>query len=297
VCVAIALCTATAAAYGDDPVAPEGEAPGTPPPQTDAPAMPAPERPSEAKPAPPPASRRFNYEGAIGPVVAIGPGDTARLSTKFTPGIFIRWDHWTLTNESGFVTRRDEVDTRPGLSAELVSDEHWRASMGLRIDRGREVSDTDALKGLQDVRGTVRGRLTVTYDLGNSASAGMNTSVDLLGHGGGVLVDLSLNKTFPITPRVWWGVGVAVSAADQRYMQSYFGTSQQSTTAGAEAYRPSAGLRSTSVGISLRGELGERWIGFAGAGYSVLLGPARDSPGIQPTGWGINGGIAWRFWW
>jgi outer membrane scaffolding protein for murein synthesis (MipA/OmpV family) len=90
---------------------------------------------------------------------------------------------------------------------------------------------------------------------------------------------------------------VAVTAADQRYMQSYFGTSQQSTTSGAEPYRPSGGLRDTSVGISLRGEVGERWIGFVGAGYSVLLGPARDSPGIRTTGWGINGGLAWKFWW
>jgi len=293
VCVAITLCSGMAVACDAGAACPD-EAPGTPPPETDVPVAPALVPPSPPKPTPPP---RPTFEGAIGLVMAVTPGDTTHFSTNFTPGLFLRWERWTLTNESGFVTQREEVDVRPGLTAELVRDQHWRANLGLRIDRGREVSDTEALDGLQDVRATVRGRLSVTYDLGHGASAGMNATADLLGHGGGVLVDLSLNRTFPITPRVWWGVGVAVSAADQRYMQSYFGTSQQSTTSGAEAYRPSAGLRDTSVGISLRGEFGERWIGFAGAGYSVLLGPARDSPGIRTTGWGINGGLAWKFWW
>lgn len=274
---------------------PVTEPPVTEPPATEVPAVPPPARPSAAGPAPPP--RRFKYEGAIGPVIAVGPGDTSGLSTHFTPGIFIRWDRWVLTNESGFVTRRDEVEVTPGLSAELLRDEHWRANTGLRIDRGRQVSDTQAADGLQDVRATLRGRLTVTYDFGNGLAAVMNTSVDLLGHDGGVVVDLSVNKTFPIGLKTWWGVGVAISAADQRYMQSYFGTSP-SEISGSAPYRPGAGLRDAGVGVSLRSEIGERWIGFVGAGYSVLLGPARDSPGItRTTGWGVNGGLAWRFWW
>ena len=302
--VAVALCAGAAAACRAGTAASEGEPAATPSPPDEVPAAPMPEAESPATPPPPgppspttgKPSSRPTLEGAIGPVWAVGPGEKARFSNDFGVGIFIRWDRWTLTNASGFVTRRDEVETRPGLTAELVRHEHWRANTGLRIDRGREVSGTEALDGLQDVPATVRGRLSVTYDFGHGVSAGMNTNVDLLGRGGGVLVDFSLNRTFPIGPRAWWGIGAAITAADQRYMQSYFGTSQQPPS-GAAPYRPGAGLRDTSVGISLRGEIGERWIGFAGAGYSVLLGPARDSPGARATGWGVNGGLAWKFWW
>jgi len=287
--VAVTLATAAPAAHGDETPPAAGDDPAASSSgDAQAPATVAP--PGDANPAP----RRFRYEAAIGAVLALGPGDTTRVSGKFTPGVFIRWDRWTLTNQSGFVTRREDVEVRPGLSGELLSADKWRVNAGLRLDRGREASDSDTLAGRQAVRATLRGRLTVTRDFGDSLSAVMNTSADLLGHDGGVLADLSLNKTFPIGPKAWWGAGVGVSAADERYMRSYYGTSQTATT---PAYTPGAGWRDASFGLSLRGEIGERWIGFVGAGYSVLLGPARASPGVRPTGWGVNGGLAWRFWW
>lgn len=257
-------------------------------------------RPTPGEPPVVPPAPRFEVEGAIGPVVAISPeyrGGT-HFASKFTPGLFLRWGRYTLTNAGGFVTRREDDDVRRGLAADLVRDEHWRANLGLRIDRGREISDDAAFNGLQHVRATVRARLTVTRDLDDSLSVGTSASADLLGRGGGVLVDLSLNKTIPVAPRAWWRLGVALTAADQRYMQSYFGTTpQQAGNPAGVTYSPDAGLRDVSAGISLRGELGQRWIGFVGAGYTILLGPARDSPGAQPTGWGVNGGLAWRFWW
>jgi outer membrane scaffolding protein for murein synthesis (MipA/OmpV family) len=46
----------------------------------------------------------------------------------------------------------------------------------------------------------------------------------------------------------------------------------------------------------VRSELGERWVGYVGAGASRLLGPAAASPlSKRLWGWGLNGGIAWRF--
>lgn len=292
VVAAMAVCSAVAAQGQDDMPALEE------PPAVAAEQPPA-EPASREKPAPPPPKSHADIEGAIGPVVSITPEyqGAARWATKVTPGIFIRWGRFTLTNASGFVTRREDDDVFRGLAADFVRTKQWRVNLALRIDRGRNSSDSAALSGLQDVRSTVRGRLIVTRWFDDGIGATLGTSADLLGRGGGTLLDLGLNKTFPIAPKAWWNVGVGVAAADQRYMQSYFGiTPQQAASSGYAVYTPSSGLRDASAGISLRGELGDNWVGFTGLGYSHLLGPASASPLSQRQwSWGINGGLAWRF--
>ena len=73
----------------------------------------------------------------------------------------------------------------------------------MRLDRGRDINDAEALAGLQQVRATVRARLSVTRDISDSLNIGTSASADLLGHGGGLLVDVSVNKTIPISPTAW----------------------------------------------------------------------------------------------
>jgi outer membrane scaffolding protein for murein synthesis (MipA/OmpV family) len=251
-----------------------------------------------ASPRPPPPSPRIPFEGAIGPVVSINPEyqGGVRLSTKVTPGIFIRWGRFTLTNASGFVTRRDD-DVFRGLAADFVRSTKWRVNLALRIDRGRDAGDSAALSGLQNVRSTVRGRLIVTRWFDEGAAATLGTSTDLLGHGGGTLVDLGLNQTFPLAPKASWNAGLTLTAADRRYMQSYFGVApQQAASSGYAVYTPGSGLRDIAASVGVRGELGPRWIGFASFSRSRLLGPASASPlSQQRWNWGINGGLGWRF--
>jgi outer membrane scaffolding protein for murein synthesis (MipA/OmpV family) len=284
----------------------------TPPPAEETQAVPA-EKPQDASgekpqdahaepvasPRPPSPSPHIPFEGAIGPVVSINPEyqGGVRLSTKVTPGIFIRWGRFTLTNASGFVTRREEDDVFRGLAADFVRSKQWRVNLALRIDRGRDAGDSAALSGLQNVRSTLRGRLIVTHWFDEGAAATLGTSVDLLGHGGGTLVDMGLNQAFPIAPKGSWNIGLTVTAADQRYMQSYFGVmAQQAASSGYAVYTPGSGWRDVAAGIGLRGELGNRWIGFANFSRSRLLGPASASPlSQQRWSWGINGGLGWRF--
>jgi outer membrane scaffolding protein for murein synthesis (MipA/OmpV family) len=251
------------------------------------------------KPAePPPAQPRSDIEGAIGPVLGYRPEyqGGSRSTVDGTLGIFLRWGRYTVTNAGGFVTRRDD-DVMRGLAADLLRSERTRINLALRIDRGRKANESDALSGLEDIRGTLRGRLVLSHALGSGVGASMGTSVDLLGRGGGTVVDLSVGETFPLAPRATWSLGLAVTGADRRYMQSYFGvTAEQAQRTGYAEYQPSTGWRDISANIGARSEFGERWIGFAGFSVSQLIGPARDSPLSQrASGWAVNGGLAWRF--
>jgi len=239
-----------------------------------------------------------DIEGAIGPVLIYRPEyqGGAHSSLHASPGFFVRWGRFTFTNASGFVTRRDG-DVARGLAADLVRSESWRANLALRFDRGRATKDSSALNGLEDVQRTVRGRLQLSHAFDGGWGASAAASFDLLGRGGGTVFDLGVGRSFPLAPRATWSLGFNASAADRRYMQSYFGVSaQQAADTGYAPYSPRAGWRDVSVALGTRREFGERWIGYAGISQSWLVGPARSSPlSQQASSWAINGGIAWRF--
>lgn len=252
----------------------------------------------EADSTPPAEPSKLDIEGALGPIFSFRPEyqGGARSTFGVRPGFFVRWGRFTFTNAGGFVTRRDD-DVARGLAADLVRGERWRMNLSLRTDRGRATSDSAALTGLESVRRTVRGRLAVTRALDDGWGVSVGASTDLLGRGGGTLVDLGVGKSFPLGARASWSFGIALTAADRRYMDSYFGvTPQQAAVTGYAAYAPGAGLRDVGVGVSARRLFGTRWVGYVGVSRSQLLGPARASPlTAQDSSWAINGGLAWRF--
>ncbi|MCW5658541.1 MAG: MipA/OmpV family protein [Burkholderiaceae bacterium] len=239
-----------------------------------------------------------DFEGAIGPMLIYRPEyqGGAQSTLAATPGVFLRWGRFTITNASGFVTRRDG-DVMRGLAADLVHSERWRANLALRLDHGRATKDSSALSGLDDVRRTVRGRLQLSHTLDDGWSASAAASVDLLGRGGGTVVDLGVGRSFPLAPRASWNLGLNASAADRRYTQSYFGVSAaQAADTGYAPYAPGSGWRDLSVSLGARSEFGERWIGYVGVSQAWLMGPARRSPlSQQPSSWAVTGGLAWRF--
>src|SRR5262245_9398597 len=295
----LASTSAAVAAEADPPSAGDEPVIASPPPE---PATPGPAAPppadAKAEPKPP-----LDIEVAVGPMLAFRPEyqGAAHWGTTLDLGVFVRWGRFTITNASGFVTRRDD-DVMRGLAADLVRTDNWRANLALRIDNGRTSKDSAALTGLPDIERTVRGRLLVTRSFPDNWGATLGVSADLLGRGGGTLVDFGPSHDIPIALGEPWrksriSLGMAFTAADRRYMQSYFGiTPQQAAITGYPEYTPGAGLRDVSVGIALRSYYGERWVGYIGSSASHLLGPALASPLTQRSNsWSINGGVAYRF--
>ena len=238
------------------------------------------------------------WEGAIGLSAGLRPeysGSSTRV-TKLTPAVFLRYGRWTITNASGFVTRRAD-DVVRGLGLDLVNDSRMRVNLALRFDAGRSESTSTALSGLGDIKPTVRARMNLGYRLDGPWRLGASWSVDAFGRGGGNFGDLSGGWEHHLGPRTVVNAGLSLSAAGERYMQTYYGiNAAQAARTGYPEYEPRAGLRDIAVNIGLRTDLGADWILLAGAAATQLLGPAAASPHTASrSGWGINAGVARRF--
>lgn len=166
-----------------------------------------------------------------------------------------------------------------GVSAELLRTERWKLGAALRFDSGRQSSDSDHLTGLPDIQRTLRGRFFVSYRIDDEWGAGASISQDLLGRQGGAELGLRLGYRHWLSPTTSISAGAGMTLADRSYMSTYFGvTDMQSATSGLPAYTPGAGLKTAGLGIGVMTALTPRWIAFANAGASRLLGDAAASP-------------------
>ena len=238
------------------------------------------------------------WEGAVGLIASYRPeysGATQRVS-KVSPAIFLRYGRFTITNASGFVTRR-EGDVVRGLGVDLLSSKRLRVNLALRFDGGRSEGSSASFAGLGDIDPTVRARINLGWQFAGPFRLGASWSADALGRGGGHFGDVSVGWEHRFARTTLLTAGLSLSAAGDRYMQTYYGISEaQAARTMYPTYRPSAGLRDMAATAGFRTDLGDDWILLAGAGATRLLGPAALSPlTTSRNGWGINAGLAWRF--
>lgn len=238
------------------------------------------------------------WEGAIGLVTHYRPeyAGADRRVLRATPVVFLRYGRFTVTNASGFVTRRSD-DVVRGLGVDVLQGERLSVKLSLRIDRGREEDTSRELAGLGDIPPTIRARLMANWRLPGPWRAGASWSVDALGRGGGNLGDVSLGWEQRLGSSAQLGVGLSLALAGDRYMQTYYGVSEaQAASTGLPVYKPGAGLRDVTTSINLRQHLGPEWTALASLAASRQLGPAAASPLTrQRNGWSASLAAARRF--
>lgn len=254
--------------------------------------------PAAAAPEPAPAPAPAVWEGAIGLSANYRPeySGASQKVGKLTPALFLRYGRFTITNASGFVTRRAD-DVVRGLGLDLVNDSRLRVNLALRFDAGRHENTSAALKGAGNIESTVRARINVGWRFEGPWRLGASWSVDALGRGGGNVGDVSGAWEHHLSPATVLTAGLTLSAAGDRYMQSYYGISDaQAARTGYPVYTPNAGLRDVAGTVGFRTNLGDDWIWLGGVGATRLVGPAARSPLTgNRNGWGLNTGLAWRF--
>lgn len=244
------------------------------------------------------APQRNRFEGALGMVLAYKPAFSGSSDFKIKPELagFLRYGRITISGAGGFATRRqDEVER--GLDAELMRREGLRVNLSLRVDGGRLESSSEQLRGMGDIRTTVRARLGARWDVAPRWQLSASTSADALNRVGGYLVSAGVSYTLPLDERQRLGFGAGISGAGDRFMQAWYGiTPAQAAATGLPIYRAREGLRDVNGGVTWRIEIDPQWSAFAGASGAVLLGGAADSPLTrQRTGWSVSSGIARRF--
>ncbi len=241
------------------------------------------------------------FEGAVGLVLRLRPDfvGARSTSTHLSPAGYFRYGRLTVSGSGGFASASNR-DTERGVATELFERGAFRTSMGLRYDPGRKASDSPELQGLSDVQHTVRLKLSAGWEPRRNWHVGAGLSVDALGRGGGVPVDLSLVRSWAIRKDEQIALRLGVSGADQRYMQTWHGVAQRERDGQVlPAYTPTAGLRDVSVSVGWRREIrvaGEPFGVFGDVGIQHLLGPAADSPlTLRLTAPVAAAGLAWRF--
>jgi outer membrane scaffolding protein for murein synthesis (MipA/OmpV family) len=246
--------------------------------------------------APPGDPPRKAFEGALGPVIgrsAEYPG-AARDNTSLGAGFYLRYDRISLSNTGAFVNRRNDAVAR-GLAADVLRREHLRLNVSLRIDSGRRSSVSDALRGLPDVRRTVRARFSATWRPDAQWLASATWSPDILGRGGGYFVGFGVGREHPLPNDATWSWGAGATYAGKHLLRSQFGVPADTTTAYAP-YAPGEGWRDVNASLGWRREFARRWVAFASASAARLVGPAARSPIVfDRNELAFTAGVARRF--
>lgn len=260
--------------------------------------------PVAAQPAAPadPADGLDSLRLVLGASLRHGPVYFGQRRTQWglKPMAALRWG-WLRLSNSGTGGLIGEANAG-GASADLYTSPDWRLRAGLRLDRGRhlDAGDGPLLAELPPVRGTLRARLSLSRRLGRDASWSLSTAPDLLGRGGGSVLQLGYYQRLPRLDAAGgiggeWSLGASLSGGDDRYMQSYFGV-----PAGLRlpAHEAEGGLRDASLSLNWQRGYGERqeWLLLAGVSLQQLLGPAARSPLVERRATlSANLGLAWRY--
>lgn len=155
---------------------------------------------------------------------------------------------------------------------------------GLRVtaDFGRKESRSSALRGMGDI--DAKAEVGGFYNVAMTDAISLSTSLRYGAGSGsdGLVADFGINYSLPIAPRWRVSVGGAVTLADKRYMQSYFGVSREQAASSAyAATTPSGGVRDARAGATLIYSVSPRTSLTLGLSASTLLGDAADSPLVE----------------
>ena len=223
------------------------------------------------------------------------PG-AARRSIRSGPAFYLRYGRFTITNASGFAPRRSKV-VAGGLGVDVLRGERLAASLSLRYDNGRSENSSPAYAGLGNIQKTLRARMAVSWDFKGPWRLGAAWNADVAGRGNGGVGDISGVWERHLDKATTLSLSASLTAGDARYMQAYYGiTPQQAARSIYPAFEARAGLRDMNVGVGLRHDLDRDWVAVASFNASRLLGGAANSPMTSSrNGWGLGGGLGWRF--
>lgn len=221
----------------------------------------------------------------------------AQYHFALKPVAALQWGRWRFSVGGGYgLMGQGRRDRGSGAQAVLQETDRFNLSLSLNIDRGRDVAETDRLRGVPDVPATLRARVRARYYVSDRWTAVLAASQDILGKGRGMEVDAWLGYRWPVSEATRVDFGMGASWGNSQFMRSQYGVPVSATVAsGYPAFRPGAGLYQTDIGVDVAHALSRSWVLFGGLHYSQLHGDARRSPlTLRANGVSATIGIAWR---
>jgi outer membrane scaffolding protein for murein synthesis (MipA/OmpV family) len=188
------------------------------------------------------------------------------------------------------------LSTREGLGAYAVSTEQFRVGAAVNYGFGRDDDDVGLGDGIGDVDGGVTGALIAKWMHG-PFFVSSSLLHQLTGDDTGFLMTISAGGIIPVSERFLIIGSASIQAADDTYMDAYFGLSGADAAAsGLTAFDADAGFKSAGVTVGLGYDVFESWTVMTMAGYTRLLGDAADSPIIDTADqFTVGAGLTYRF--
>lgn len=223
---------------------------------------------------------------ALGLVGNVSPqySGSDKIGTALAPAGRISWRGYSISRSSVVRARstRDNRASETGLAGPLWHVERFSFGLGLSLNRGRDVSESDRAKGLKDLRGTLIGRLRLRYDLTETVQLQARVVGDLLGRQGGLEVPFGANWHRQLTPRLLLTADAGLTWANGTSMRNTYGIGEPERAAsGLPLYEPGSGIREYSLSTGLTGEPSPQWVWIARLGVVYLTGPAGRSPLVK----------------
>lgn len=183
-----------------------------------------------------------------------------------------------------------------GLSTDLLRREGFSLGGSLRWDNGRSLQDDPRWADLDDVRNTVRARLSARWTMTPHWSIGLSGDKDVMGRGGGARLNANVSYRHVMTDTTYWDFTLSAGGGNRRFMGTTYGVpARAAATAGVDPYTPGGGLESVQFGADVAHFMSRHWVAFGGLTAGRIAGPARHSPLIDRVStWGLTVGLAYR---
>ncbi len=218
-----------------------------------------------------------NIRVGLGPVVSPAYEGSDDYKIKAAPVISFRYRDLIQVDNNRI---RVNIFGRDG----FIESENFKAGPLLRLDFGRDETDSPDLAGLGNVgtslelgafasytAGPVRARLRLRQDV-ISGHSGMTVIGD-------VSVAIYRDERLAVT-----GTG-HMTYADNSYMDSFFSvTAAQALTSGLAAFDAGSDLKDIGISFGANYFISDTWSVLAHAGYEKIMGDAKSSPIVSVRG-------------
>lgn len=167
--------------------------------------------------------------------------------------------------------------TGSGAGYAFVRERDWGWGLRAGLDFGRRERRSDALRGMGDI--DANPEIGAFYYRALAPAVRLDTSVRFGAGGSGLLADAGVSWLIGLAPSLGLRLGVAATAANEAYMQDFFGvTPVQSAASGYAVTNAGAGLRDLRASATLLYAITPTLALTGTLAARSLQGDARSSP-------------------
>jgi len=167
---------------------------------------------------------------------------------------------------------------------DLFNTSNFKAGPLVKLDFGRDESDSLDLTGLGNVGTSVELGVFASYSVGPLRYR-VKFRKDVASGHSGTLGDIDLSLALYRSENAAYGARLSTTWASKRYTRAYFGvTTDQATLSGLAVYTPGGGFKDVTMTIGGEYRLTRSWAIVGNAGYSRLLGEIKKSPLVSTRG-------------